>query len=408
MNTTHIREARGRRFYIAENALASFIFSLGTGSFMAGLLSYMGVSPAACALIGAFPQLGCIMQLVSPFLFERLERRKPSIIFCCFCFRFLLGLSGVYTLLTNGGELTVMPLYLAAFLMAGFVSPGLNQWNMSIAPRKRRGRFFATRDIVSAVCNAAAIFAVSRALDDLIASGREREGYMLVFGAVLVLSVADAILLMQVHEPQGGRIHKLMPGELLVPFGNRRYRPIIVFIVLWFFTQNLSSGFMAVYQLTVLKMDYSMIAMMTMISSAVSIVMSWVWGRVADRMGWKRLLMVGCLLMLAGYAGWSVLPGTLIVLAPVLQSLTTAGSSAYNMSSLNIQYALSPQEGKTVYLGLTAAVSNLTGYAAVWIGSQVQPVLAGALTRQGIPALFAVSAAGFCFCAIYARRIADV
>lgn len=408
MEKTHNREERGRRFYIAESTLASFIFSLGTGSFMAGLLSYMGVSPAACALIGAFPQLGCIMQLVSPFLFERLERRKPSIILCCFCFRFLLGLSGMYTLLTNGGELTVMPIYLAAFLMAGFVSPGLNQWNMSIAPQERRGQFFATRDIISTVCNAAAIFAMSRTLDWLIASDRAREGYMLVFGTVLVLSVVDAVLLMQVHEPPGGKIHRMTPGELLVPFGNRRYRPIIVFIVLWFFTQNLSSGFMAVYQLTVLRMDYSMIAMMTMISSVVSIVMSWVWGRVADKMGWKRLLMVGCMLMLAGYAGWCVLPGSLILLAPVLQSLTTAGSSAYNMSSLNIQYALSPQEGKTVYLGLTAAVSNLTGYAAVFIGSQVQPALAGVLARQGIPALFALSAIGFGFCAMYARRIADV
>lgn len=407
MENENTRELRSRRFYIAENALASIIFSLGTGSIMAGLLSTMGVSPAACALIGAFPQLGCIMQLFSPFLFERLERRKPIIIIFCFCFRFLLGLSGMYTLMTNGGELTVMPIYLVAFLMAGFVTPGLNQWNMALAPNEGRGKFFATRDIVSTIINASAIFLMSRMLDWLIAAGMAREGYMLVFGTVLALSVVDALLLMQVHEPEGGRIHKLKPHELLVPFSDRKYRPIIVFIMLWFFTQNLSSGFMAVYQITVLHMDYSMIAMMTLISSALSIVVSWLWGRLADRMGWMRLLTLGCLLMFIGYAGWCVLPISLVNLAPILQSVTTAGNSAYNMSSLNIQYNLSPQEGRTAYFGLTAAISNLTGYAAVFIGSQVQPLLAGVMTRQGIPVLFAISTAGFFLCTLYARRIAD-
>lgn len=77
--------------------------------------------------------------------------------------------------MTNGGELTVMPIYLVAFLMAGFVTPGLNQWNMALAPNEGRGKFFATRDIVSTVINASAIFLISRMLDWLIAAGMARE-----------------------------------------------------------------------------------------------------------------------------------------------------------------------------------------------------------------------------------------
>ena len=118
---------QSRRIYLAENALASVIFSLGTGSFMAGLLSWMGASPATCALVGAFPQLGCIMQLVSPFLFERLGRRKGAVILCCFGFRFLLGCAGIVPLLFGGAQEAIVPIYLTAFLFAGFVTPGLTQ-----------------------------------------------------------------------------------------------------------------------------------------------------------------------------------------------------------------------------------------------------------------------------------------
>ena len=397
------------RFYVCESAIASVIFSLGTGSFIAGLLSWMGASPATCALIGAFPQLGCIMQLVSPFLFEHLQRRKKSIILCCFLFRFSLGCAGVIPLLfPSGAQSAVVPIYLIAFLMAGFVTPGLNQWIMDIAPLEHRGSFFARRDILSSMVNASAILLMSRMLDAMIASGRTREGYLIVFSTVIFLSLIDALLLTRVKEMNDCVIVRLRLVDLLRPLRDRRFFPIVVFIVQWFFTQNLSSSFLSVYQITVLGLDYSMIAMITAISSAVSIAMAWVWGQVADRIGWKRLLVYASVLTGISCVGWFCLPVSLAFLAPVLQCLTTAGSSAYNMSNLNIQYAASPREGKTAYLGVTAALANLAGYAAVFIGAQAQPILARHFGRLGIPVLFALSAVGFMLCALNARRIADV
>ncbi len=398
-----------RRAYLAENAVASVIFSLGTGNFIAGLLSWMGATPAICALVGAFPQLGCMMQLVSPFLFERLRRRKACIILCCFGFRFLLGCAGLIPLLFSGdGANAIIPIYLTAFLMAGFVTPGLNQWVMDLAPDEKRGSFFARRDIISSVANAGAILLMSRLLDGMIASGQTHKGYLIVFITILCLSVVDAVLLTRVTEVRDSNVVKLMPRDLLTPFRDRRFLPIIVFIVLWFFTQNLSSGFLSVYQLTVLKLDHSMIATMTVIASAVSMLMSLVWGNLADKVGWKRLMVYGGVLMGIGYIGWFSLPTSLKVLAPVVQCVLVAGNSAYSMANLNIQYAASPRKGKTAYLGVTAAVSNLTGYAAVFLGAQVQPLLAQHFGRAGIPILFAVSAMGFGLCILYSRRIADI
>lgn len=399
---------QSRRIYLAENALASVIFSLGTGSFMAGLLSFMGASAATCALVGAFPQLGCIMQLVSPFLFERLSRRKGAVILCCFGFRFLLGCAGIVPLLFGGAQAAVVPVYLAAFLFAGFVTPGLTQWMMDIAPREGRGRYFARRDILSSAVNASVILLMSTMLDALIAAGRAREGYMLVFGTVLALSVVDAVLLSRIAEPGASAIVRLMPADMLRPFRDKRFCPILVFIVLWFLAQNLSSGFLAVYQLTVLGLDYKLIALMTVVSAPVGMLMSWVWGGFADRYGFKKLLSVGCALMALSNVCWFCLPAPFAWAAPLIQCITTAGNSAYGMSNMNIQYASCPEDGKTAYLGVAAAVSNLVGYVAVLLGAQMQPLLAGGFGREGIPVLFAMSAAGFLICIRYTRRITEV
>ena len=395
-------------YYFAENATASVITSLGTGSFMAGLLHWMGASPSVCAVIGAFPQLGCVLQLVSPFLFERLKKRKTAVIVCCFLFRFSLGLAGIIPLLSAGNALkTVTPIYLIAFLAAGFVTPGLTQWIMDMAPLEHRGHFFALRDMIASIANAGVILLMSRVLDWMIAGGKTREGYLLVFGTVTLLSLIDAVLLCHVEETVESRVTGIRLSDMLKPFRDRNYCPVILFICLWFFVQNLSSGFLSVYQLTVLNMEHSMIAMMSVIATAVGICVTWCWGRFADRFGWTRLLMMGCVLMGIGYLGWSLLPAQLISLAPVLQCVTVCGNSAYGMSFQNIQYFRCPQDEKTVYFGIEAALSNLIGYGAVCLGASMQPLLALRFPGEGIPVFFACSALGFMICAVYAGKMSS-
>lgn len=400
--------ARSRRIYLAENAIGSLIFSMVTGSFFAGLLSWMGASPATCALVGAFPQLGCMLQMVSPFFFERLKHRKKAIILCCFSFRFLLGCMGVMPLLFGGAaQGAVVTAYLTAFLIAGFVTPGLTQWMMDLAPKEGRGRYFARRDIIASVVSAVTILLLSAALDAMIEAGYAREGYMLVFGVVLVLSIVDAVLLSRMEEPETSGVVKLMPADILRPFRDPRFFPIILFVMLWILAENLSLGFLPVYQLRVLGLDYKMIALMTTISSAAGIAMSWVWGVFADRYGFRRLLIAGCVLMTLSSLGWFCLPVSLAWLAPVLQCISTVGGGAYSMANVNLQYAACPEEGKTAYLGVAAAASNIVGYAAVLLGAQLQPLLAQRLDRLGIPVLFLLSAIAYAVCIICTRSIAN-
>ena len=91
-----------QRTLMVQSALSSVLFSIGTGNFLAGYLTYLGASPAFCAIVAAVPQLGCILQLVSPFLFERLCHRKMAIRICCFAFRMGMGLAGLIPFMLTG------------------------------------------------------------------------------------------------------------------------------------------------------------------------------------------------------------------------------------------------------------------------------------------------------------------
>ena len=77
---------------------------------------------------------------------------------------------------------------------------------------------------------------------------------------------------------------------------------------------------------------------------------------------------------------------------PTLMAVSAAGGAASGMAGLNLQYDACPQEGKTTYLGITAAVSSLLSYGAAMLGSFVQKALEASLGLGSMRVLFLVSA----------------
>lgn len=401
--------AASQHMILAENAVASTIFSLGTGNFLTGYLTWMGASPAFSALVGALPMLGCVLQAVSPFLFERLRHRKLCIVLLCFGFRCSMGLAVAvpFLLRAQTSRLSVMfLLYLIAFLFAGFVTPGLNQWMLDSAPMEGRGRFFAKKNILASVTNAGLTFAMGLQLDHFIGQGHPETGYLIVYGTILLLALADAAMLSSVWESPSGQPLRVRLRDFLRPFRDPVFRPVILFDTLWFIANHFSAAFLAVYLLQGLGLSHGYISILTIVSSVAGMGCNWIWGRMADRKGWRAVLAAAGGVACCGYAGWCIAtPATAPILAPLLQCVSTAGSAAANLATLNLQYAASPREGKTVYLGAVAVVSNLMGYAAALAASSLQTVLQPGLgIERSISVLFAVSAAGMLVCLLYAVR----
>ena len=77
----------GRYRIIAEGAVAGVIYTVATGNFLAGYLSSLGASVSLCAAAAMIPSFGCVLQFISPFVFERMHHRKLAIWLMCVVFR---------------------------------------------------------------------------------------------------------------------------------------------------------------------------------------------------------------------------------------------------------------------------------------------------------------------------------
>ena len=388
---------------LVQGALSGAFFSIGTGNFLAGYLTYLGASPAFCAVVAAVPQLGCILQLLSPLFFERLRHRKMAIRVCCFAFRMGMGLAGLipFLLVGKGARLgAAFALYLLAFLMAGFVTPGLDQWTMQLAPNHRRGRFFATKNILSALINSAISLGLGWQLDRFTEAGRAGIGYFILYCACCALACADQYLLGRMEEVPCIPMESLRLGDLKRPLKDLTYRKIVAFLPAWFFAQNFSSAFLSVYMLQALGMSHTQISGVAMVASAAGILGTWFWGRVADRSSWNRIMLWSGCIIGATYLCWgAVPPGVGLGIPFLLQSMVSACSGSFNMASANLQYSCAPREGKTIYLGVGAAISNLTGYGAALLGAWLQSLMELNLGIQSIRILFLCSGV-FCLSAV--------
>ena len=141
----------GRRRFIEEGAVAAVIYSIATGNFLVGYLSYLGASVSFCALVAMIPNFGCVLQFFSPFLFERMHNRKLAIWILCLIYRLPLGMMMLLpAFLPDPGTVRILTvvLYTVSFLSAGMVTPGLQHMSLGLAPEGAKGRFFALKDIV--------------------------------------------------------------------------------------------------------------------------------------------------------------------------------------------------------------------------------------------------------------------
>lgn len=389
---------RSQNILLIQGTLAQVMHALGTGNFLAGYLSYLGASSAQVARVMVIPQLGCVLQLAAPLFFERRPRRKLSIICLCFIFRFTMGLTVVAPFLFRGQEAQLRfacVLYLISFLSAGFVTPALDQWMLQIAPDEGRGRYFAVKSILFAVGNAGTAFLMGRQLDARTAAGTPLTGYLVIYGFCVVGSLVDlALMLFECEEPSPA-MPNIKLKDLAAPLRDRRFRPLFVYQALSYSATMSSVGFLSVYQLNVLGLSHTFITSAGILVSLAGMAGIWAWGRVADRAYWTPVVLATRALSAVCFFGWAALPAGLARAgALALMLLSAVGEQAVGMSLANLQYDNCPAQGKTAYLGVTAALASLIGYGVSLAGSGVQDRLEEAVGGgPSIAALFCFSGA---------------
>lgn len=405
--------AVGRNYLIAEGAVAAIIYSIGTGNFLAGYLSYLGASVSTCAAVAIIPEFGCVLQFVSPFLFERLHFRKLAIWVLCLIFRGSLGMVMLVPLFIHSPRAViavVLALYTIAFLAAGFVTPGLQHMTLGVAPDGHRGAFMAQKEIVAASVNSVATLLLGRQLDYFTAQGSSYTGFLIIGGLTLSLAAVDSLLLASVREQPVALISKMRLGELARPLRDPVYQKVLRYCVVGGLMSGLAAPFLSIYELRVLGLSHTFITSAGMVSAVVGMAGSWFWGHYADRTSWKRIICLTAFGSLLCTLGWAFAAP---VYARPLGAVLMVGSAAFaggsGIASTNLQFACAPPDRKTTYIGVTMALASITSCGASVAGTTLQPALQNAVGDHSIAILFFVSGVGgLCNLFINGRRLPNV
>ena len=193
--------------------------------------------------------------------------------------------------------------------------------------------------------------------------------------------------------------------DLLSPLKNHAYRPLLVFTILSYFTSFLSGPFLSVYQLQYLQLNHSFITAVGIACSLVGVFGIFLWGRVADKTYWHVVVLLGGAITAFCNLGWFFIPCEFAkVIAPMLMALSAVGGAAGGMASLNLQYDVSPSDGKTTYLGVTAALASLVGYASAMLGGLVQKYMQPLMGQGSMRVLFLLSTVCAALTLLYGLR----
>lgn len=366
---------RSKTFFVLEGATARVILSLTSGAFLAGYAELLGADDRLNGVIAALPTLAAAIQIFSPMVFEKLGRRKFLIGILSLMHRILLGLMVLIPLISRNTTtrlLLLSSMFLVSYVLVSFINPAFSNWIADMIPARSRGRYFGMREayILAAVTVMTLVMGV--VVDYFKDGGREYIGFVVLFAVVLILAGANFAFVSSIKEIRvpRSRLSLDLASIITIPLKDKVFRKFIFITLLWNIGLQIAGPYFSVYMVTGLKLDYTFIMAMSLLASATNVVASTRWGRLADRKSWVFTTKISVGLLAATHFFWlTVGGGTAFIMVPLLHIASGIAWAGINISLFNLQFTLSPESGRTVYLGFSAALGGITGFGSTLLGS---------------------------------------
>jgi MFS family permease len=172
----------------------------------------------------------------------------------------------------------------------------------------------------------------------------------------------------------------------------------VFYIAIWCFAVNVSAPFFNLYMLDNLEINVSLVTIYTGISTGANMLLLLLWGKLADRIGNRPLLVfVGLLVGVTPllWLGTGADPISLWVWLPLLHVLTGGTWAAIDLCTNNLMMAVAPVGNLSKYFAITGAVAGVSGAIGITIGSFLATLaggggLLGLFVLSGVLRLFAL------------------
>ncbi|MGJ5628431.1 MFS transporter [Nostoc sp. CALU 1950] len=396
----------------ADSVLAS-VYSLGTGGILlSNLLVELGASPVVFGMLCSIPMLVNLIQPLGAYLSERSTSRFQYSLRTHGIGRLLwlilvIGIASASWGVVDTQQLVILTLLIVLFsnLLGGLGTASWLSWVAMIVPRRLRGRYFGLRSSAASLTNLVCV-----PIAGLLVShwyGGSLQGY----GLVLLVSVVFGIMglgcqyfqvdmnprclrlqatqntyygkLTQTSEIQS-EVAKDESSEVAQSIDppqnqsansvwkNSNFLIFLLYFSFWTLAVNLSSPFFNLYMLDTLDLDVSYVTIYNSLQAGATLLMLILWGRLADKIGNRPILICIGILVAATpllWLGISVNRLDIWLWLPLLHILIGGTWAAIDLCNNNIQLAIAPTQNQSIYFAIAAAVAGVSGALGTTIGS---------------------------------------
>ena len=357
----------GIRITLIEGVLATAFGLLVGGTFFNALIIKMGADTHSLGFIASLGPLSTLIQLIVPWLRERVYTRRRLLFWLVVPGRLLAW--GVILIPTFLPQSWWLPVLLAATLFRSLLSQLDNityqDWLADLIPIERRSSYWGLRHTLSGPVGIVIPFLVGWILD----RWGGFTGFQILYLIALPLMIADILLFLYQDEPPWQAGNRFSLRSQLHTLSLRPFRNYLLFFGLWNLLQGAMTPYTSYLMFKVYQLPYTFISGITVLSTVISTLLYVAWGRVFDRLGVRR---VYCLLLplVALVTGlWGFVDSKNYGLYLILFAMTGAVNAATMVGSFNLLMSVIPSTDRFVFLSMNSIIMGIAGFLAPNIGA---------------------------------------
>jgi MFS family permease len=387
----------------------AIIFSNITGGvLLSNFLLQLGANPMEIGMLSSVPMLVNLLQPLGAYFSERTTSRHWYNVWIYGPSR-LLWLILVAGIAFNNWHQTesqvlincTLAIVLVTNVVGALGSANWLTWMAALVPEKLRGRYFGIRNSILSLTALICVPLLGIAVSAWPGGTMQGYGVVLSVGVVIgLISVSCQFFMADMNpQQQATEAEREMDssGESPVAYTPSRssfdpnFLKFLLYFGFWAFAVNICTPFFGLYLLDNLGLDVSWVTIYSSLTSAATLVMMVVWGKLADRIGNRPLLVLVGVLVGVTPLLWLGLGSDRVSVwfwFPLLHLFMGGTWAAIDLCTNNLQMVAAPGRKQAKYFAIAAAVAGVTGA----LGTTAGGFLAQMDGFGGLPTVFAISA----------------
>lgn len=387
-----------------DGVFATIFGSVTTGVLLTNFLLELGATSVEIGLLSSIPMFVNLLQPLGAYLADRTTSRHWYSMWVFGLSRFLwvillFLIIGMSDSPTAHHQLVIWTLgiVLATHILGSLGSASWFSWMAALVPGRLRGRYFGLRNSAANLINLICVPLMG--LGICAWKGGSIQGYSIVLAVGIVaglLSLGFQFFMIDVNpqaiQPDCQSVIRQDSTQAVSKwYQDINFLKFLLYFSLWMFAVNLSAPFFNLYMLDNLHLDVSLVTLYSSLSAGANLLMLVIWGKLADRIGNRPVLVVvGILVALIPlfWLGTGAGSTSVWLWLPLVHLLSGGTWAAIDLCNNNIQMSVAPVRSQASYFAIASAMAGVTGA----IGTAAGGFLAQASSTGGLTGLFALSA----------------